>query len=59
MTHITTSLIYAANQQAYAEIAEARRAGRSFTLIDIRDRRGIAFIDGARSFENARQIVQQ
>ncbi len=57
MAHITTSLILDANQQAYAEVAEARRAGNTFTLIVVRDGRGIAFINGARSFENARQFA--
>ena len=57
MAHITTDMIWSAQQQAYAEVAEARRAGNTFTLIDVRDGRGIAFIDGARSFENARQMI--
>ena len=57
MAHITTSMIFDANQQAYAEVAEARRAGNAFTLIEVRDGRGIAFIKGARSFENARQFA--
>ncbi len=37
MARITTDLIWNANQQAYAEVAEARRAGNGFTLIDVRD----------------------
>ena len=56
MARITTTMIFAANQQAYAEVAEARRAGNSFTLIDMIYGGGIAFINGARSFENARQF---
>lgn len=57
MTRITTSMILDANQQAYEEVAEARRIGNAFTLIEMRDGRGIAFIKGARSFENARQFA--
>ena len=56
MAGITTEMVFRANQQAYAGVAEARGAGNAFTLIDMRFGRGIAFIDGARSFENARQI---
>lgn len=57
MRHITADLIWNANQQAYAEVADARRAGNDFTLIEVRDGRGTAFIEGARSFENARQFA--
>lgn len=57
MARITAEIIWNANQQAYAEVAEARRAGNSFTLIDLLFGRGIAFINGARSFENARQFA--
>ena len=57
MRHITADLIWSANQQAYAEVADARRVGNDFTLIEVRDGRGIAFIEGARSFENARQFA--
>lgn len=57
MNRITTSMILDANQQAYEEVAEARRIGNTFTQIDVRDGRGIAFINGASSFENARQFA--
>lgn len=57
MARITAEMIWNANQQAYAEVAEARRAGNSFTLIDMIYGRGIAFINGARRFENARQFA--
>lgn len=57
MKKVTAELIWQANQQACSEVAEARRAGSAFTLIEVRDGRGIAFIGGARSFENARQFA--
>lgn len=57
MARITSEMIWNANQQAYAGIAEARGAGNAFTLIDVCFGRGIAFINGARSFENARQFA--
>lgn len=57
MARITANMIMAANDQAYAAVSEARKGGAAFTLVDIRYGRGIAFIDGARSFENARQFA--
>ena len=57
MACITADMIWNANQQAYAEVAEAQRAGNAFTIIDMRYGRGLAFINGARSFENARQFA--
>lgn len=57
MKKVTAEMIWQANQQACSEVAEARRAGSAFTLIEVRDGRGIAFIGGARSFENARQFA--
>lgn len=57
MPKITTSMIMDANQQAYSAISEARRDGYRFTMITIMYGNGTAYINGARSFENARQYV--
>ena len=45
-----TTLVMTANDQAYAAIAEARKAGAVFTPITIMYGSGTAYIDGARSF---------
>ena len=58
MSSMTSEMIWQANQQASCEVAEARRTSCAFTLIDMRYDRAVAFINGARSFENARQLIQ-
>lgn len=57
MAHITSDLIWQANQQAYSGIAEARCAGYAFTPVSMSTHSCVAFINGARSFENARQYA--
>jgi hypothetical protein len=56
MARITSQMIWLANQQSYSGIAQARSSGYAFTMVEINYGRGIAFIGGARSFENARQF---
>lgn len=57
MAHITTGLILEAHTQAHEALVEARVRCAAFTVIRIVDGNGLAFIEGARSFENARQFA--
>ena len=59
MPRINSEMIWDANQQAYFAVSEARRDGFSFTLITLISGHGIAYINGARTFENARNYVDR